>query len=428
MDTHNNLDSYAVWELLDIWNHRGPPIAEDVRRLFRRDPDSAKKEFLYGQTLLHRCMDTYGDRVELVKVLLEAYPRALLKTDDNGFLPLHRALMSEHWNPNREIVELLISQAPETIISAGPTGALPLHLACRRTNEAVVQYLVDCFPDAVQYRDNDGKFPLNHALDTPDPNDRIVELLVQAYPVLLSFSDDKGRLPLHCSLERHRNLHTRIIEILIDHCPGALRLQDGLGKTPLLQACVQNNPLSQIYSLVRKWPEQVTTQASSIFEEDTFNGEMLPSALASKSTSLDQVVKWVGLYPHVVLSPDLQGRLPIHYAVLSPSDEALDIVRFLLDESGSSSLSVADNHGRLPLHYAAVAGIEATDLLLEVYPEGLLRADEDERLPWHYADCARNDRLYEGMCELYPETEFDLDLVPEEIRWDVIHISSDAGY
>ena len=67
-------DAYEVYELLDKWNHRGPPIPEDVRDLFRRNPDAAKHKFLYGQTLLHKCMEFYGGRQDLVQVFLESYP------------------------------------------------------------------------------------------------------------------------------------------------------------------------------------------------------------------------------------------------------------------------------------------------------------------------------------------------------------------
>jgi ankyrin repeat protein len=325
---------------------------------------------------------------------------------------------------------LFIHRYPETILSAPPSGALPLHLACKRASESIVKFLVDCFPDAVQYRDRDGNFPLDHALDAAAPNDQVVELLVKQYPVLLSFLDDDGRLPLHRTLRRHRNRYDKIVDILVDYCPGALHFQDAQGQTPLLQACSDNNSLSQVYSLVRKWPEQVMTQASCILEEDTFNGEMLPSALASKSACLERVQYWVRLHPEVVLSPDSQGRLPVHYAVISPSEDALDIVQFLMDNS-DSCVSVADHHGRLPLHYAAVCTSRhsnVTELLMEAYPEGLLHTDKDGRLPCHYADRARQYSVLDRMCELYPDVDVDLDLVPGEVRWDVIQIAGEDDY
>ena len=52
--------------------------------------------------------------------------------------------------------------------------------------------LLLCFPDACQYRDHFGKFPLDHALEARDPNQTIVQLLVSQHPVLLSFPDESG--------------------------------------------------------------------------------------------------------------------------------------------------------------------------------------------------------------------------------------------
>ena len=477
-------DAYEIYELLDSWNHRGPPIAENARRLFLSKPDEARRRFLYGQTLLHKCIESYGDKIDLIEVLIEGHPDALMVIDDNGYLPLHIALKCSKgrtWNLTLELVKLLINHSPESIITAieSSSGALPLHLACQLTNNParintndsisssiadIVQYIIDCYPDAIQYRDNNGSFPLNYAMEmaeNDEQNDEVVEKLVKAYPVILSFADDDGRLPLHRILKRNSERYSKIIDILVDHYPGTLRLQDSTtkGQTPLLQACINNNPTSQIYSLIRKWPEQVipSQSATSIFQSDRFNGEMLPSTLISKSMTIQKVTKWIHIHPHVISERDLQGRLPIHYAVLSKSKSAIDIVKYLLDKStdtsdtapgGSSSiqsmLSAIDNHGRLPLHYAAVRcttsssddydtqslnGTNAItndiiDFLIELYPEGLLQTDHDGRLPWHYGDCARNDILYSKMNELYPNVDYDLELVPEEIRWDVTQISA----
>jgi ankyrin repeat protein len=430
-------DGFQVYELLDKWNHQGPPNPKDLKDLFDRDPAVARQEFLFGQTLLHKCMEFYSNRLDLVHIFLEAYPEALAKADDNGFLPIHRALISGSASPSLELIKLCIHECPESILEVTPLGALPLHLACnyRSGSIDIVQYLVDIFPDAVQCRDNEGQFPLDHALDANDPQVEVVELLVQQYPVVLSFLDDQGRLPLHRVLRKHRNRYDGIVNVLVEYCPGALRLQDAQGQTVLLQACQDNNSLSQVYSLVRGWPEQITTQCELTFQDGVFNGEMLPSALASQSVCLHRVQEWVRLHPEVVLSPDLQGRLPLHYAAISSSEDVVDICQFLMEESKSKSgdeeyysgCAVADHHGRLPLHYAAAAASgPVVDLFMDLHPEGLVQADKDGRLAWHYADCARQDGVYDRTCELYPDLALDLDLVPEEIRWDIIQIVRDT--
>jgi ankyrin repeat protein len=453
-------DAYQVYELLDKWNAQGPPQADQVQALFRRDPASAHQEFLFGQTLLHKCVEYYSNRIDLVNIFLDSYPLALTKKDANGFLPIHRALITGAGEPTLELIQLFVKLAPEILLETTPNGALPLHLACARYDTAIVRYLVKCFPESIQHRDNQGRFPLQHALDAQRPQPGIVQLLLEHYPIVLSFLDEEGYLPLHRILQKGRTRYDSIVELLVNYCPGALRFQElQESQTPLVLACQNNNSLSQIYSLVRSWPEQVssTGTAASILETQQFNGEMLPSALGSPSASLERLQAWVALYPDVVSIPDLQGRLPLHYAALSKSNDALEMVQYLLacssksttaknddGDDNASSCQLADRHGRLPLHYAAaVANGEIVELLIAHYPAGLIHADEDGRLPWHYAECARLDLVYERTLEhvqnspsIADDDDDDdqegrigyLDLVPDEIRFDVIQIVHDEQW
>lgn len=412
-------DAYQVYELLDKWNPQGPPEPSKVQALFQRDPAAASQEFLYGQTLLHKCMEHYSNQLELITLLIRTYPDALIKRDDNGFLPIHRALISGAGQPSLDLLQLVLEAAPETILETTPTGALPLHLACARFESwPMVQYLVDSFPESIQHPDNHGRFPLHYALDASRPESRVLQLLLEHYPVILSFLDQDGYLPLHRILKKAKVQYDTVVDLLVQYCPGALRIQDlQRGQTPLLLACQNNNSISQIYTLVRAWPEQIQI-GTNTFETEKFNGEMLPSTLASQSATVRRLEAWIQRYPQASLEQDLQGRLPIHYAALSKSQDALKMVEFLIP-----SCQVTDRQGRLALHYAAAAGNEAiVDLLIDHYPEGLLQPDNDGRQPWHYAECARLDGVYDRTIELAEGDVGDLDLVPDEIRWDVLHI------
>ena len=423
-------DEFQVYELLDRFNSFGPPVVEEVSALFTRNPDAARRDFAYGQTLLHTCMQNYSNHLDLAKIFYGAYPESISTFDNEGYLPIHRALLADNRKPNLDVIKFLILSAGETILESTSLGEFPLHLACKRSSSVdVVQFLIDCFPDVLQYRDRGGKFPLDHVLDGYEINKDILQLLLQRYPVLLTFINDQGILPLHNILGRNHKRYDDIVDILIEYGPGALRFQELKGgKTPLLQACSNDNSLSQIYCLVRNWPEQVSAHSGILFYETNFNGELLPSALMSKSSRLDHVQDWVRLHPGVVHTPDTQGRVPLHYAVVSESHDALDIVQFLLDESELSTVLFVDQEGRLPLHYAAAASTcqdGVINILIDKYPEGLQQTDNDGRLPWHYADCARKSFVFDRTVELYPDSEIDLELVPDEVRWDIVQIIPD---
>jgi ankyrin repeat protein len=426
-------DSHQVYELLDKWNHQGPPNVELMQQLFESKPAEAKRRFLYGQTLLHRAVESFPNRGDVVLCILEAYPEALSVEDDNGFLVLHRLLFSGNWYKSHEIMQLVpkfVEVCPDSVITPTSTGRLPLHLACQRTESLeLVEYLLDCFPDACHYRDDEGKFPLDHALEVTDPNASIVELLVKQHSVLLTYQDENGCLPLQRLLKkvgtsRRSARYDKVVQVLLQGFEGSLRLQDGEGNTPLMLACTSGNPLGLIYALLRQWPEQITSStAPSIFDNEHFNGELIHSSLASESISLHKVELWIQRYPDIVLSRDGHGRLPLHYAVASTSDEALEIVQHMLVNNKQQQLDTADNDGLLPIHVAAACGSCNSDilqLLIQEHPDGLLKADKDGRLPWHYGECSRQDVVFEETAQRFPTVEVGLELVPEEIRFDFL--------
>lgn len=433
-------DAYQIYELLDK-SHQIPPSPDAMRDLFIRRPSEAKRKFLYGQTLLHKSLECFSHKTDLIDVLLDAYPQSVRKMDEQGYLPIHRLLLGK-WGENiAEMTSKIMNAFPECLVT--PTsmgGELPLHIASKRTECADVINILLCFPDACQYRDRLGKFPLDHALEVMRPNQTIVQLLVNQYPVILSFPDESGSLKIHqilrkcCLLEK--SSYDEVIEILVSGWESSLRVQDGSGYTPLLLACTQNHSLSQIYSLVRKWPEQVTPNRSkSIFDSTVFNCELLYPSLISKSTKLSNVKKWLLQDPDARFRRDLHGRLPIHYAVISGSEKAHEVVKCLLfarEEStekyqslASEQLSAKDLDGRLPIHIASASlscGTDTLTMIMNEYSEGLMEQDNDGRLPWHYGECSRQDLVFETTANLFPDMEVDLDLVPEEIQWDILSV------
>ena len=437
-------DAYQIYELLDK-SYQIPPDPDAMRDLFIRRPSEAKRKFVYGQTLLHKCFDFFSHQTDVVDVLIEAYPESLKIEDDDGLLPIHH-LLAGRWGENIvEMTSKLLGQYPESVVAATKSGELPLHIASKRTESVGVVKALLCFPDACMYRDNSGKFPLDHALDSRDPNHNIVQLLTEQHPVLLSFPDRNGALRIHKVLDRcsllQKSSYDELIEILVSGCESSLRVQDGSGRTPLFIACVQNHSLSQIYSLVRKWPEQVTANVSKNIFSNNFNGEIMYPSLMSATKPRD-VYKWLLQDPNARFRPDLFGRLPIHYAVVSSSDKAFEIVQKLLLEGEevteaneslcSRQLLAKDICGRTPIHIASASPSCSSDMLMMMInacPKALMEQDNDGRLPWHYGECSRQDVVFEQTATLYPEIEVNLDLVPEEIQWDILSVKDhDSAY
>ena len=541
-------DAYQIYELLDQNKNTNqiffdlPNIVTAIKDLFIRSPFESRRTFLYGQTLLHKCYETPMPNVSsIIDILLEFYPEALEKEDDNGRLPIHYLLSpkSSWWQHQlhqcqqqhrqdettsiKDLLKQIILLFPDSLVSTTSLrdgGQLPLHIVCQRTNTCsqsveIIDFLIKCYPDACHYRDNYGKFPFDYALETAietcntihnfgSPHNQILQLLLQQNPIVLSFpssisessgihnnnnNEDEfgntrsiisttavnngdggnGDLPIHRLIKECSYLYNRskskyydpIINILLNDYEGCLRIQDSVFKmTPLMLSCTCNNSLTQIYTLLRKWPEQIQFDTSQIIFNDTkFNGELLYSSLAMvKSITIVDVKNWMDYYNttdnnndsssssssssssnnnSIVLKKDIHGRLPIHYAVLSKSNDAYKIIHYLLfgttegatgTDTGTAiqQLSTADNNGRLPIHYASASPTcheNILRLLIKIYPDGLLQKDKNGRLPWHYGECSRQDLIFEMTTTLYPNhNECNLDLVPDEIQWDILSV------
>ena len=181
---------------------RGDPMtaAEIVQVLLDYDPDQKLKQF-QGKSLLHfACGREYGFKtieagIQMIKVIFDAHPEAIYDNgialdrynhqvqeflnnqvlyarqaldhrlmttlDNNGQLPLHRAI--QH-NIRPGSIKLLVKGNPAALQSADNSGALPLHVACMHHNSVtVIQYLVGLDPSTLDAVDRDGNTALHLA-------------------------------------------------------------------------------------------------------------------------------------------------------------------------------------------------------------------------------------------------------------------------
>mmetsp|Transcript_2704 Transcript_2704/g.3635 ORF Transcript_2704/g.3635 Transcript_2704/m.3635 type:complete len:447 (-) Transcript_2704:40-1380(-) len=437
-------DVYALADDLNTLNLDEPNV-EAIRELFQRDPAAVRYQDFCQQTLLHKSLENFPARVDLAKLFIDYFPRALMTEDDRGNLPLEIFLKKVDKKPMATL-QLVVESCAEALLHENNVGQFPLHLACSTScnvdwprDSNVIEYLVKAFPDALLHPDNRGMFPLLHACEmypgsTPPPTKAIAVMIDQAPHILTEIIPDKyGKLPLHTLAASSWYFGT--LSVLADKFPRALLLQDSEGNTPLLNACLNfRASLDMIYCLVRQWPEQVTSQSANVFNNLAFNGEMLPVAIASESATIDRVKSWAEKQPSLLLALDgFHKRLPLHYAAASRSQDAWDIVQCLV-RIHPEGASVKDSMDRYPLHYAALSksseARKIANLFIQHYPDALTCADVDGLLPWHYAECANAcfgsdvaDFLYEHTSSHDPDTYIDGYIVPDEVRWDIMQVS-----
>ena len=121
-----------------------------------------------------------------------------LKTtpDENGQLPLHRALRD---NVTLGSIKLLVNGNPSAVQTIDNSGALPLHIACQHHDSAsVVQYLLGLHATTLRAMDSDNNTVLHYVCRGAKHN--TIALLLEKYGAV-SVSKRNDKLPIDLLLE-----------------------------------------------------------------------------------------------------------------------------------------------------------------------------------------------------------------------------------
>jgi ankyrin repeat protein len=133
----------------------------------------------------------------------QARDRTLMHSqDENGQLPLHKALLSN--DITHGSMKLLVKGNPSAVQSPDNGGALPLHLASQRSESdvsiSIVKYLLGFDPTTLGAVDEQGNTALHYACH--GANHAIVVLFTETYgAVSVSKRNMNNQLPIHLLLE-----------------------------------------------------------------------------------------------------------------------------------------------------------------------------------------------------------------------------------
>ncbi len=120
--------------------------------------------------------------------------------DENGQLPLHRALRDKVCLGS---IKLLVKGNPSAISCADNRGMIPLHAACQYHGSAsVIEYLISLDPTSLHARDLDYNTALHHACR--GASHAIIALLTEHH-ISISKRNAHGQLPIDLLLLQNKN-------------------------------------------------------------------------------------------------------------------------------------------------------------------------------------------------------------------------------
>lgn len=287
------------------------------------------------------------------ELLYEAYPDAILATDDAGRNCLQNALMGRAGRASPDIIEFMMEKNPDMVKQTDQGMRTSLSLACGSHTGVSFQ---------------------------------IIRMLVQAYPEALRLFDGMGLLPLHWEAS---NLTSRldVLRLFVETSPetATIPTSNEEGELALHRACGYGS-FEAVKLLLDSAPETAAVASSK-------SGQLpLHNACHRQKHSGEMVKLLVDRFPEGVMAKDAEGRLPLHVAARPRNDISFFVVRYLVEQH-PDGLREGTKAGETPLHLTLSYGasLPVVELFLSTTPEAVRRCDSKGRLPLHCA-CVPNGR------------------------------------
>ncbi|VFQ61941.1 unnamed protein product [Cuscuta campestris] len=179
-----------------------------------------------------------GD-IEIVRVLLEAFPQLSVTFDQSNTTALHTAAAQGH----AEVVNFLLETNSGLATIARNNGKTALHSSARNGHVEVVKGLLKKDPSIAKCRDRKGQTALHMA--AKGLSVVVVDELLLAEPSLTTMVDGKGNTAMHIAARKGR---VEIVRTLLKHNGVNGEAINGSGETPLDTA--EKNGHSEIATLL----------------------------------------------------------------------------------------------------------------------------------------------------------------------------------
>jgi len=227
---------------------------------------------------------------DVITTLVEVYPIATTRVDQNGNLPLHSAAafysgagdtVDKDEDYGIDVVNAIAGANPAALGAINTQGDTVLHCACRfqRNTIGVVNDVIAwhslrriiemCGSGALNSRNHNGQTPF-HLLVSTCAQLAPVEHILQVKRDAPTIRDNSGNLPLHCMGED--TLFTTA-ERLLSAFPRALSVCNNAGDLPLTAVALNGASMDVVYTLVRGVPDHGVPGAFITFRGNVPTGK-----------------------------------------------------------------------------------------------------------------------------------------------------------
>ena len=377
-----------------------------------------------GKTPLHVICGNKFVTLNIVQLLIDAFPDSVRHEDNKGRMPLHKLCNNKNLDDEvgLEILKLLLERCPESVRHAAEGGRLPIHLAAGFQSLEFCRILIEAYPASGRLALSIGALPFHVACQFN--NVATAKYLYQLYPESMNVADNNGFHPIQCAISglRYRNnteAATEMVRFLLD-CDPNVALQMRRGKLPFYLVCdlATNDDTQKLNAYLKvlqiiydAYPEaiesnEVTSNIGSFCEEvQTFinaqityarqvrghtvrqmktrdeNGQVPLHRALCDNVTLGSIKLLVKRNPSAITCSDNIGMIPLHAAC---QHESASVVKYLVGLD-SDTLTIVDRDGNTALHHACRgAKYDTIALLLGGYGvASVSKRNTDNKLPIH---------------------------------------------
>lgn len=280
-----------------------------IRWVFDLYPEESFKVTCKDGTLLDLALKSnpiFRRDAEMTKFLHQKWPEAINVKDEDGRLPLHRAMSHPNSvNLSFEVMEYLIETGgSEAIVAKGHFGWNTLHFACLRMGVRDVELLLQKGGlETLDVVDNEGNLPFHMACQRQGWAKSMIQLLIEnGRRGDMKKANEFGELPLHLSCQHHQDYDATFL--LADEFPLSLEIPDDQGNLPLhLFCCRDCRNFDVIKLFVRKYPESLRIRDG--------DGHLPLHLYCQNNPGEREIQLLVHEYPESLRIPDKEGRLPV---------------------------------------------------------------------------------------------------------------------
>ena len=179
-----------------------PEKIKIMKFLLRKDANAVSRIGKYGNLPLHRaCWCEGGPDIDVITMLLKAYPAALLQKNIFGQFPIHLAMQTSDESNFDGLTCLAAKLYSVTLYIADERGMSCAHYACSSEHALKkLELIAEVCPEAFRSQSETCGLPIHYA-SKKGCDEEVLKFLVAQYPESLVVHYDDLGSPLHCAVK-----------------------------------------------------------------------------------------------------------------------------------------------------------------------------------------------------------------------------------